>query len=202
MLRRLGYRHVLPIINLLLYLALVGAADWELLQQVQLYKDVDASRTAQGETGWDPVYIDAPIPMTKILAETINFPAVLFATPFGALQKGWRAELLVDSIAAVYLLPLWYAVGRWKDRQSIFVRSSLVLTLIRKFILLVAGLATAGIAGLFVIGLVRYPNAWPNFLLALPIFFWPLFLGYVARWELRAEKTNQVEVVQLGKVTQ
>ena len=194
MLRRLGYRRVLPLTNLVLYLALVGAADWGLLEQVQLYKDVDASRTAQGETGWDPVYIVAPIPMTKILAEAINFPAVLFATPFGALQKGWRAELLVDSIAAIYLLPLWYAVGRWQDRQSILVRRSRVLTLIRKFILVFAGLATAGIAGLFVIGVARYPNAWPNFLLALPIFFWPLFLGYVARWELRAEKRERVEV--------
>ncbi len=194
MLRRLGYRRVLPLTNLVLYLALVGVADWGLLEQVQLYKDVDASRTAQGETGWDPVYVDAPIPMIKILAEAINFPAVLFATPFGALQKGWRAELLVDSIAAIYLLPLWYAVGRWQDRQSIVVRSSRVLTLIRKFILVFAGLATAGIAGLFVIGVVRYPNAWPNFLLALPIFFWPLFLGYVARWELRAEKAERVEV--------
>ena len=194
MLRHLGYRRVLPLINLVVYLALVGAADRDVLQQVQLYKDVDASRTAQGETGWDPVYIDAPIPMTKVLAESINFPAVLFALPFGSIQKGWRGELLVDSIAAIYVLPLWYAVGRWIDRRSNAVSSVKVLTLIRKSILYIAVFTTVAIAGLFVVGIVRYPNAWASFLFALPVLFWPALLAYVARWELRAEKTHRVEV--------
>lgn len=194
MLRRFGCRRILPIVNLLLYLVLVGVADSDLVRQAELYKDVNESRIDQGETGWDPVYIDAPIPMTKVLAESINFPAVLFALPFGALQKGWRAELLVDSIAAIYLLPLWYAVGRWLDRRSTAVNSGKVLTLIRKLILFVAGLTLVGIAGLFMIGLARYPDAWLHLVLALPVFFWPVFLAYVARWELRAAKANQVEV--------
>jgi hypothetical protein len=194
MLRRIGYRRALPILNLLLYLSLVGAADWDLVQQARLYQDVGASRTTDDRTAWDPVYIDTPDPLPKILAESINFPAVLFALPFGALQRGWRAELLVDSITAFYLLLLWYAVGRWLDRRSTVVSSGRALTLIRKLILWIAGLTIVAIAGLFAIGLVRYPKAWLNLLLALPVLFWPALLAYVARRELRAAKENRAEV--------
>ena len=194
MLRRVGYRRALPILNLLLYLALVGAADWNLLQQARLYQEVGASRSTDSETAWDPVYIDTPIPMPKILAESINFPAVLFALPFGALQRGWRAELLVDSVTALYLLPLWYAVGRWLDRRSTVVSSGRALTLIRKLILWVAVLAIVAIIGLFTLGLARYPNSWLNLLLALPVLFWPTLLAYIARQELRAAKESRVEV--------
>ena len=194
MLRRVGYRRALPVINLLLYLGFVGVADWNLLQQARLYQYVGASRTTANETAWDPVYIDTPVPMPKILAESINFPAVLFALPFGALQRGWRAELLVDSITALYLLPLWYAVGRWLDSRSRVASSGRALTLIRKLILWAAGLTIVAMAGLFVIGLVRYPNAWLNMLLALPVLFWPALLAYIARRELRAGKQNRVEV--------
>ena len=194
MLRRVGYRRVLPVLNLLLYLALVGAADWNLLRQARLYQDVGASRSTDAETVWDPVYIDTPIPMPKTLAESINFPAVLFALPFGALQRGWRAELLVDSITALYLLPLWYALGRWLDRRSTIVSSGRALTLIRKLILWVAVLAIVAIIGLFTLGLARYPNSWLNLLLALPVLFWPALLAYIARRELRAAKEIPVEV--------
>jgi hypothetical protein len=42
--------------------------------------------------------------------------------------------------------------------------------------------------------LARYPNSWPNLLLAFPVLFWPTLLAYVARRELLAAKERPVEV--------
>jgi hypothetical protein len=195
MLRRIGYRRVLPIANLLLYLALVGYGDWGLLQNVRLFRDIDATRISHGETAWDPIYIDRPTPLPKVLASSINFPAVLFALPFGAFRHGWRAELLEDVIAAFYLLLLWYAVGRWIDfHASTRVRDGHVLAILRRTSVGLASLAGIGILLWLLVGLTRFPSEWPNIALSLPALFWPTFLAYVARWELRAAKKNRIEV--------
>jgi hypothetical protein len=193
MLRRLGYRKFLPIANFLLYVALVGSYDWALVQQVRLFDQVAGANASLDGGSWTPEFIDRPRPILKVLVDAINFPAVIFATPFGALNRGWRAELIVDFVAALYLLPLWYAVGRWFDRRAI-VKGGRALTIARQVIFMLAVLSALGILGLFVLGLTRYPDAWADLLFSTPIFFWPVFLAYVARWELRAAKTNAVKV--------
>jgi hypothetical protein len=194
MLRRLGYRRVLPIANLLLYLTLVGYGDWTLLQNVALSRDVAATQSSE-DTSWDPVYIDRPMPLAHVLASSISYPAVLFAIPFGLLEKGWRGDLIVDAVAAIYLIPLWYTVGRWIDRRTIEdVKSRKVLAFFRWTILVLACLTGLGMTGVYVIALKRYPEAWPDIILSLPIFFWPAFLAYVALWELRAAKKRPVAV--------
>jgi hypothetical protein len=195
MFRRMGYRRILPLANLLLYLALVGYGDWGLVQRVRLYREMDATRVSMGEAPWNPVYIDAPTPLPKALAVSVNFPAVLFAAPFELLAEGWRSELIVDAVAAVYVLLLWYSVGRWMDvRTKAAVKAGRVLTIFRQTMLVLACLAALGMAGLFVVSITRYPEAWPHLVLALPIVFWPAFLAYVARWELRSAKGRALEV--------
>jgi len=193
MLRRLRYRRLLPIANFLLYVALVGSYDWALVQRAKLFDQIAAANASLDGAPWTPEFIDRPRPILKVLVDAINFPAVLFATPFAALKRGWRAELIVDFVAALYLLPLWYAVGRWFDRRAI-VKGGRALTITRQVIFLLAGLSALGILGLFILGLARYPDAWADLLFSTPVFFWPVFLAYVARWELRAAKTNAVRL--------
>jgi hypothetical protein len=193
MLRTLGKRRILPVANLFLYVALVGYGDLALLQNVRLTGDLAAQNSE--EMRWDPVYIDRPMPLGHVLASAINYPAVLFAVPFGLLAKGWRAELIVDAAAAVYVLPLWYAVGSWIDqRKSARVKSGRVLAILRWLILTTAALTALGMVGLFGLALHRYPEAWPNTILSLPSFFWPVFLAHVAWWELRAAKKQPIAI--------
>lgn len=193
--RRLGYRRILPLANLLLFLALVGFGDWDLIQTIRLYHQVSAE-ASQADAVWDPIYIDRAIPLSKALAYSIDFPAAVFAFPFSHIQKGWRAELLMDAVTAVYLLPLWFAVGRWFDFRDVNkIRRGTTWIALRKTTFVLACFAGVGILLVLVTGLARRTGEWPTFLLSLPALFWPAFLAYVARWELKAAKAAQPEVL-------
>ena len=193
--RRLDYRLILPVAHLLLFVLLVGYGDRELLQTISLYRDVRAE-SSQPDVLWDPVYIDRAMPLSKVLAYSINLPAAIFAFPFAHLQKGWRAEFLLDAVTAAYLLPLWFAVGRWIDsRDRNKLRSGSGWVAVRRTTFALSCLAGLGILLVLVAGLVRRTGEWPVFLLSLPALFWPAFLAYVARWELRVARSAQAEVL-------
>ncbi len=182
---RVRYSRFLPILNLLLYLALVVPGDVQLLRTVRLYRDIAATNTTEGS--WNPVYIDRPESLGEVAASAINFPAALLAIPFGLMAEGWRSTLIVHGVTACYLLLLWYVMGRWIDQRLIArvpVRAVPLLDSFRRIILVMSGLVMLAFLGLFGLGLARYPQLWPRFLMSLPILFWPAFLVFVARWEL------------------
>jgi hypothetical protein len=172
-------------LNLLLYIALVVPGDVQLLRTVRLYRDIAATNSTEGS--WNPVYIDRPESLGEVAASAINFPAALLAIPFGLMAEGWRGTLIVHGVTACYLLLLWYAMGRWIDQRLIArvpVRAAPLLSNFRRIILVMSGLVLLAFLGLFGLGLARYPQLWPRFLMSLPILFWPASLVFVARWEL------------------
>lgn len=185
MLPRVRYSRFLPTLNLLLYLALVLPGDVQLLRTVRLYRDMATVNSAEGS--WNPVYIDRPESLGEVAASAINFPAALLAIPFGLMAEGWRGTLIVHGVTACYLLLLWYAMGRWIDQRMIArvpVRAVPLLTRFRRMVLVLSSVVLLAFIGLFGLGLARYPQLWPRFLMSLPILFWPASLVFVARWEL------------------
>ena len=184
MLTRYGYRGLLPVGNIVLFAILltigyVGRQDTSIMQQ-----GVDLARTAQTE-GTEITYLERPTPLTHLIAWSWNFPAMLFATPFGLLAKGRDGDLIVNGIAAVYLMIMWYVVGLWLDHRSDPDRATKRtpgLQAVRWSGFAISVLAFLAVGAIVAVRLVlhQYMEA----LCTTPILFWPVFLAYAARWEI------------------
>lgn len=114
MIRRLGYRRILPISQLALYLALVSFGAWQLggiqpkrLQQVSFQE-------SPGLPDWRPQTNTMPAPW--LLAIAINVPAAMLGAIFAEmLHIGSNFTALLCS--SPFVLLLWQLFGRWLDRQ-------------------------------------------------------------------------------------
>jgi hypothetical protein len=110
---------------------------------------------------------------------------MLFATPFGFLAKGWHADLLVNGVAALYLVMLWFAVGLWLDRRDApgrAIRRTPMLHTIRWIALVVSAAAFLLVTAVIVARLMLHQFA--ESVCTIPMLFWPFFLAYAAHWEI------------------
>jgi hypothetical protein len=202
MLRRLGFRRLLPATQTILYLALVGPFSYETLKLTSQLSSPDAQiRRARETGGFRPMQFDRPAPRRVILALAINLPVVLTAgiafvpiVPEGA--RGNAAWLL-------YLTPfvalLWYGVGLWVDPQLGWIPrsppspSTLRRRAWRIAFSLFAGLLLIAIALLVIIlakaiggtGAVGPQQLGELMMVYTPAVGWSFFVLMVCRQELR-----------------
>jgi hypothetical protein len=127
-LRRLGFRRVLPVVQIALYVALIWpecvylyrASSWRTASTLQLVL------WQEGEgMEFHPIYIDRATPVRVTLAVLLNFPAVF---PVGMalslfLPSGPTGQLVVLWASLPCIFFLWYAVGLWIDRRLSFIPS-------------------------------------------------------------------------------
>lgn len=184
MLAQYGYRRILPAANVVLFALLltigyIGREDTSTMQQ-----GLDLARTAKSE-GAEITYVERATPLTHLIAWSWNFPAMLFATPFGLLVKDRHGDLIVNAIAAVYLMVMWFIVGLWLDRRKNpdrVARRAPVFQAVRW-----AGFGIA-VLTFFVVGAIVVMRLllrqFTEAACTLPILFWPVFLAYAARWEI------------------
>lgn len=181
---RFGYRRLLPLANIVLFAILISIGYMGSSYRNATQQDLELAHASQAE-GWHPSYIQNPTPLSHLFAWSLNFPAMLFAAPFGFLAKGWRSDLLVNCIAAAYLVVLWYIAGLWLDRRrdsGQIIRRSPALQAIRWTALLVSSAALLLVVALVIARMML--REFPETICTLPMLFWPLFLAYAARWEI------------------
>lgn len=198
MLARYGYRRILPAANVLLFALLlaigyVGRQDTSTMQQ-----GLDLARTAKSE-GAEITYVERATPLTHLIAWSWNFPAMLFATPFGLLVKGRHGDLIVNAIAAVYLMIMWYIVGLWLDRRKDpdrVARRAPVFQAVRWIGFGIAVLTFFVVGTIVVMRVLLHQFA--EGACTLPILFWPVFLAYAARWEIAHSRATVHETAHLA----
>ncbi len=194
MLQRIGYRRLLPAVNFVLFVVLIAFGYTDILRTINTFHDVQETigKSAGLEGSWDPVFIDRPEPLTHVFADSLNFPAVLLALPFGHLSQGWRASVIVHSVAAVYVLLLWYALGLWLDKRHRPEKAPLrrSLSLVRWAILVLASCAIIAMGAIFSAMLLRPDFDLAQQICSLPAFFWPMFLVYASWWEVRNSRVQ------------
>ena len=195
MIARLGYRRLLPIANLLLFALLLSIGYMGDSYRNEMQQGMRLAEAAKAE-GWQPTYIERPTPFTHLIAWSLNFPAMLFATPFGLLAKGWKSDAVVNGIAAIYLIVLWFVVGLWLDRRkdpSRVIRRSAPLQSIRWTALVVSSIGFLMIVALVISRIVLHQ--FTETICTIPMLFWPFFLAYASRWEIKhAQKPEQTSV--------
>lgn len=182
MVERLGYRRILPLANIVLFAILIAVG--YLGTAPRSNETLEFGHSAQAE-GWQPTYLERPAPLTHLFAWSLNFPAMLFATPFGLLTRGAASQWLVNGIGAMYLLVQWFMVGLWLDRRrdrSQPVRASTAFTAIRWTALLLAVGAFLVVIALIAVRIAVHDI--PETFCTLPMLFWPGFLAYAALWEI------------------
>jgi hypothetical protein len=179
----------------MLFTALISIGYMGSSNQSKIPQDFEIAHSSQAE-GWQPTYIQRPTPLTHLFAWSLNFPAMLFASPFGFLGKGHVSDVIVNGVGAVYLLVLWYVVGLWLDRRADttrVLRTTPVLQAIRWSALLVSSAAFLLVVALLIVRMMF--REFPETICTLPMLFWPLFLAYAARWEIVRARHSLQETV-------
>jgi hypothetical protein len=126
--RRVGYRHVLPPAQVVLFGVLCLTAYWDRLgQQPCMYIDTygNAPVFAQEGPGIPPFGLHPPChePAAQVIAMCLNSPAVfvgLLIEPT-LLHSGLEPEASFFFASAPAVLLLWYSIGRWIDRRLGYV---------------------------------------------------------------------------------
>jgi len=121
MIRRFGYRRLLPVFITFVHisLALVSSLrenrpmqSWSPPNQSPQYRLVGFQQQ-EGEVGWDlPKSARLGVPIKMAIA--LNLPAVLAAAPIPALLHH-EGDISLMYISSFFVPPLWYGIGRWID---------------------------------------------------------------------------------------
>lgn len=169
-----GWRYILPIVQTLLYCALVlwGFRERYPSKAIARRQPSQYVRVQEGEGEWKPRYIDAPPPQGFLIAWSLDLPAVvpalLILVSVAMLVRhlgSLFSDLLACAGSGLFVPFLWYGVGWWIDDrlgrfpprlfrfssnwQGIVVAFALVLslpTLLVSSISLIAAVATGEIA--------------------------------------------------------
>lgn len=213
MLRRLGLRRILPIVQFALYGMLVGP------DSIYLY-EVLAENTnptweivaLQEGVPFRPTHIDRRIPTGVAFSTTLNFPAVVFGAvvviPFR--PKGTKAELAHRLATAPFVVFQWYVVGLWIDRRLGFVSAKprafskprLVLWWALYFVsIILLGVLGLGAGGLLIavfynlptLSDVRPAEIGSALVTLLPLAWWAVFFYLVSRSGLRRVSAAALE---------
>lgn len=204
MLRRAGFRRVLPVVQIVVYVGLIWP-EWVYLYQTsgsKLTLPVQLVLWQEGEgMEFHPIHIDRPTPVRVKLALLLNLPAVFPVTaavvPF--LESRPKGELFLLSIPFPFVFCLWYAVGLWIDRRLGFLParpctfSRLRLALwwaLWSISIVILGLGAGGlvIGGLYnlpALSEVRPDEIGPTLALLVPLAWWTVFFYLVSRSGLR-----------------
>lgn len=192
---RIGYRHILPIANFVLFVTLISIGYTGLFKSVRAFHEIQQtiSGSAAMEGSWDPLYFDSPRPYTHVFAEAMNYPAMLLAIPFGLVASGWRSDIAVHIAAAVFLLVLWYGVGLWFDRRRNPASPRPATPMIHGLRWLAVFVSGLGCVALLVLFVAKGPAAvrtgdWLELLLSVPVLFWPAFTAYASWREVHSER--------------
>lgn len=126
--RRIGYRRLLPVANVVLYTVLIvlGYTKPYLVRTVE-HDVVTNVAWQEGTVEWDPAYVDYYVPNIHRLAYAINLPAYVPGSILGAaiertfklwrISSVWLFENVVISVVTGLFVPvLWYRFGLWLDR--------------------------------------------------------------------------------------
>lgn len=122
---RLGWRHFLPIVQTLLFCALVW---WDFRERYPS-RAILCERPAEfvlvqdgGVVKFDPRYIDGPPPRGFTIALALNLPAVvpalLVLLPASMLERdlsSFASDLLAVASIGIFVPFIWYGVGWWID---------------------------------------------------------------------------------------
>jgi hypothetical protein len=105
MIRRFGFRHVLPVLLLLIHLTILWW-DWEQAR----HHPVDSGPPLV----WD---VPKPIPVAMKVAASLNLPALLMSVPFKMAFPATSDNKAI--FASIPFVPLvWYGIGLWLDRLT------------------------------------------------------------------------------------
>jgi hypothetical protein len=127
-LRRIGFRRLLPVAQLALYIGLIWP-EWMYLYQASVPELTPLVQSALWQEGdeleFHPIYINRPTSVRVKFAILLNLPVVLLVGIVLSflLPSGPRAELAVWSAGLPCVVFLWYAVGLWIDRRLGFIPS-------------------------------------------------------------------------------
>lgn len=142
---RLGFRHALPILLLLLYVILIAVSgEW---QREPLPPEV-ARQLADMD-------LTPPPPLAMQIAVAVNLPAALPTIPIVLAEnwlRGGTSARLDYVVFGLFVPVLWYFVGRWVDRRvglaTRVTRSpSRIATIGFAFLVVVTIFAAAGLVG-------------------------------------------------------
>jgi len=121
MIRRVGFRRVLPLLFTVVHISLL------VYSQRQPYRSSGSAPNKyrlvvyQEDTPkWEPI---EPIPLTTAqkVSLLLNLPSLIFAIPFAAILHDETDTGLL--YAALPFVPIiWYGIGRWIDGVLGFVR--------------------------------------------------------------------------------
>jgi len=105
MIRRFGFRHMLPALVLLIHLTV-------------LWWDSHGAKHRPVETSPPPMWdVPKPIPVAIKVAAAVNLPALLMSVPFlMAFAPSSDSAAIFASIPFVPLV--WYGIGLWLDRLT------------------------------------------------------------------------------------
>ncbi|HWR13338.1 MAG TPA: hypothetical protein VN577_00810 [Terriglobales bacterium] len=106
MIRRLGYRRLLPVAQLTLYFALLGIGYFQLPPQA----------LAQEHRTFTPVS-PSNIPTAWKVAVALNVPAMVCGALLTSILYPHGTELFVLLFSAPFVALLWHFIGRWLDYQ-------------------------------------------------------------------------------------
>lgn len=122
MLRRIGFRHVLPPVQLLLYCVLILSAYWGRLGQQPCTFMWSSSRDILLAQEGDTVSFPPPCrePKSLLVAGSLNLPAelagmILAASLAATLHR--EGDAWSFAITAPMVVIFWYLVGLWIDRR-------------------------------------------------------------------------------------
>ncbi len=118
-------RHLLPILQTLLYCGLVWWGLHERYPARVLHRPLTLTPVQEGAgVQWDPIYIDGPPPTGFVAATCLNLPALLPALllilPLSFLFKdvaSFGSDVIFAVGFGVFVPLLWYAVGWWADSR-------------------------------------------------------------------------------------
>jgi hypothetical protein len=201
---RFGCRHVLPIIQTVLYCALVLWGFHERYpRRAASTGSADIILAQDGTVEWQPRYIDAPPPRGIQAAIAINLPAVLPAAaiiiPVSVYlhpPSSFANDVVAMSAIGVFVPFIWYAAGWWFDDrrgvkpprlfslparwQAVFVVLGLVISIPLLTLSLFASMAVVF-------------GGWRHADVALGLFFWSAWTAYISlrsTLRLRADSTH------------
>ena len=147
---RLGWRHLLPILQTFLYCALVWwgfrerypstVSTWEPPSEYVLVQE--------GAVHWDPRYIDGPPPRGFRIGWALNLPALvpalLILLPARILFRdlaSLTSDVLTVVSIGIFVPVIWYGVGWWIDnRRGRFPPKLFALPILRQKILVALAL--------------------------------------------------------------
>ena len=113
MLRRLGYRRILPIANIILFIALVTIGAMQVNHSLGLRFRQVAYQEELPEGHPQATFV---MPLAWTVAIAINVPATMLGALLAEIfQVGSNLAGLLCSMP--FVLVLWNIVGRWLDRQ-------------------------------------------------------------------------------------